>query len=141
MLRKIHSPVIPTFSAVVTEINTACLSQNPSWSKSTETKTLPCGASKFATSFNWDDSAIAGKTIVMPDKKTKLAIVNRCHPCLFTNMVYHSLKHKNAGKIASKTVPKRNQTVRKLTFDEQFMPHMTSILMKLWKDYHIGTFK
>ena len=87
MLGKTHSPVIPTFSTVLTEINTAGLSQTPSWSKSTETKTLPGTATESSTSFNMDDSAIAGKTIEMPSKKTKLAITNRRPPCLFTNMV------------------------------------------------------
>ena len=121
MLYKTHSPVIANFSAVVTEINTACLSQNPSWSKSTETKTLPCGAAESATSFNGDDSAITGKTIALPSKKTKLTVTNKCHPCLLTNKVSTVQNISRLEKLLHKQF-QNGHAIRKFTFDEQFTP-------------------
>ncbi len=81
-------------------------------------KTLPCGAAESATSFNGDDSAIAGKTIPMPSKKTKLAITNKCHPCLFTNMISTV---QNISRL-EKLLQKQFQNGHTVPFDEQFTP-------------------
>jgi len=76
MLARIHCWSIPIFSIVEIEINTACSSHIPSWSKSTETKALPSGGIESATILSGRESAIAGKTIPTPNNKAIPAIPN-----------------------------------------------------------------